>query len=358
MLRFLKIYLLPGAILQSVMIGGGYGTGRELVEFFTRHGMGNGLIGMLASTALISVIFALTLALSNKFKAHDYRTFFKVLLGPGWFTFEILGVLMFVVVLAVMGAAAGEIIYQQFGIPAIVGGIVMLAAVVTLNFFGREWVTRILALWSVLLYSVFFVYFVVVVGGLESDDIGGKFAWEFETGWVTSSLQYALYNAAGIPIILYAAREIETQRQAVSAGLVGGVIAMFPGILFHLSFTGTYPTVLEQDLPVYFMFENLNVPLLQACYLLVLFGTFIETGAGNMQGFIERLDTWWRERTGAALNRLNHATVAAIALSLSGALSVFGIVDLIAEGYGTLAWGYLFVYLIPLFTVGIWRLAK
>ena len=88
------------------MIGGGYGTGRELVEFFTRHGMGNGLIGMLASTALISVIFALTLALSNKFKAHDYRTFFKVLLGPGWFTFEILGVMMFVVVLAVMGAAA------------------------------------------------------------------------------------------------------------------------------------------------------------------------------------------------------------------------------------------------------------
>ena len=48
----------------------------------------------------------------------------------------------------------------------------------------------------------------------------------------------------------------------------------------------------------------------------------------------------------------------AIALLLSGALSVFGIVDLIAEGYGTLAWGYLFVYLIPLFTVGIWRLAK
>ena len=35
MLRLLKIYLLPGAVLQSVMIGGGYGTGRELVEFFT-----------------------------------------------------------------------------------------------------------------------------------------------------------------------------------------------------------------------------------------------------------------------------------------------------------------------------------
>ena len=27
-------YLLPGFIFQSLIIGGGYGTGRELVEFF------------------------------------------------------------------------------------------------------------------------------------------------------------------------------------------------------------------------------------------------------------------------------------------------------------------------------------
>jgi len=26
------------------------------------------------------------------------------------------------------------------------------------------------------------------------------------------------------------------------------------------------------------------------------------------------------------------------------------------QGYGALAWGYLFVYLLPLFTIGLWRL--
>ena len=46
----------------------------------------------------------------------------------------------------------------------------------------------------------------------------------------------------------------------------------------------------------------------------------------------------------------------ASALILAGVLADFGIVDLIAQGYGTIAWGFLFVFLIPLFTVGLYRL--
>ena len=62
------------------------------------------------------------------------------------------------------------------------------------------------------------------------------------------------------------------------------------------------------------------------------------------------------------MKRLSSLSVTGLVLSttalLAGTLSVFGIVNLIAEGYGTLAWGYLFVYLIPLFTVGVYRLLK
>lgn len=358
MWRLLKIYLLPGAILQSVNIGGGYGTGRELVEFFTRFGMGNGFAGMLLATAAMSIVFAATLAVAQRYAAYDYRTFFKLLLGKGWFLFEILGVLLFVVVLAVIGAAAGRIIEEELGLPALFGGLFMLSAVVALNYFGRDWVTRVLAFWSLLLYAVFIAYFLAV---LQLDPLGeaiAVFTFDWSADWVVGGFQYAFYNVAGIPIILYAARAIETRRQAVSAGLIGGLVAMFPAMLFHLSFAGAYPGILEQELPVYAMFAELSLPLLQGAYLIVLFGTFIETGAGNIQGFIERLDTWWRERRGSALGRGQHAAIATTALLLAGGLSSVGIVDLIASGYGTLAWGYLFVYLLPLFTVGLWRLRE
>ena len=356
MLRVLKIYLLPGAVLQSVIVAGGYGTGRELVEFFTRHGMGEGLMGMLLATACMSATFATTLAIAVRYRVYDYRSFFKILLGRFWFLFEMLGVSLFVVVLAVMGAASGAIIHKELGWPAFTGGIVMLVCVVLLNFFGRDWVTRVLASWSVLLYAVFIAYLLAVLASADGGLPGAVFSFEVRSDWMVSALQYALYNVAGVPIILYAARAIETQAQAVSAGLLGGVICMVPGLMFHLSFAGAWPGILGEALPVYAMFESLSLPLLQSFYLLVLFGTFIETGAGNVQGFIERLDTWWAERTGQPLRRVHHGAVAAVALLLSGGLSSVGIVGLIADGYGTLAWGYLVLYLAPLLTIGLLRL--
>lgn len=241
--------------------------------------------------------------------------------------------------------------------PRAVGGATLLVAVVALNFFGREWVTRVLAGWSVFLYLVFAAYFVAVL--LTSEPLpAGTFSWEIRSDWLVSALQYALYNVAAVPVILYAARAIETQRQAVAAGLTGGLITMLPAAMFHLSFATTYPGVVAEALPMYTMFERLSMPLLHALYLIVLFGTFVETGAGNIQGLIERLDTWWRERRGITLSRRTHAMVAATALAASSLLSVVGVVDLIAGGYGRIAWGYLVVFLIPLFTVGLYRLAR
>jgi len=42
---FLK-YLLPGIVFQSVVIAGGYSTGREIVEFFLNFGPGGGSSGL------------------------------------------------------------------------------------------------------------------------------------------------------------------------------------------------------------------------------------------------------------------------------------------------------------------------
>ena len=39
-------YFVPGIVFQSLVIAGGYGTGRELVEFFLQYGTMGGLLGI------------------------------------------------------------------------------------------------------------------------------------------------------------------------------------------------------------------------------------------------------------------------------------------------------------------------
>ena len=354
--RFFRIYVLPGAVLQSVMIGGGYGTGREIVEYFTQYGVWGGMAGLAVATVCIAVVFALSLELSRRFKVYDYRRFFQVLLGRSWIVYEMLVVVLFMLVIAVIGAAAGEILNDEFGLPRLLGVAIILVAVVVLNFYGRELVTRVLAFWSLLLYTVFVIYLATVFVtmsdaftlGLEHNGLG--------EGWFVSGLQYSFYNVTGIPIILYAAMAIKTRRQALTSGLVGALIALIPALMLHLSFIAVYPSILEAELPVYEVFSGLGFALLKLAYLIVLFGTFIETGAGSIQGFIERLDGWWAERHEQPLERLTHGCIAGVAVLLAGSLSALGIVALIADGYGTLAWGFLAVYVGPLLTIGVYKM--
>ena len=44
--RFFRVYIVPGAVFQSIMVGGGYGTGREIVEYFTSYGATGGLFAI------------------------------------------------------------------------------------------------------------------------------------------------------------------------------------------------------------------------------------------------------------------------------------------------------------------------
>ena len=145
MRRFVAVYLVPGAILQSVIIAGGYGTGREVVEYFTQYGVAGGVIGIFVATCCIGVVFVLSLEVARSFRTYDYRTFFQVLLGRYWFLYEILVVMLFMLVIAVIGAAAGEILNRELGLGTGVGVAIILVAVVVLNFYGRELVTRVLA---------------------------------------------------------------------------------------------------------------------------------------------------------------------------------------------------------------------
>ena len=54
--------------------------------------------------------------------------------------------------------------------------------------------------------------------------------------------------------------------------------------------------------------------------------------------------------------RRTRAGIAILCVLVSGGLSSIGVVDLIAKGYGTMAWGFLVLYVGPLLTVGIYRL--
>jgi uncharacterized membrane protein YkvI len=354
-------YLLPGFVFQSVVIAGGYGTGREIVEFFLTLGPIRGLLAMVLVTMTVwSLVAAVSYELARRFQTYEYRSFFRRLLGRGWISFELSYAALLLLVLAVIGAAAGSIVEETFGLPYSIGVIGVLLAVGALVFFGSAAIERVMSGWSVVLYIV---YAILMVWSFRrfGPQIGEAFAirpdvWATRE-WVIGGVRYAAYNLALVPVVLFAVRHIRTRREALSAGLLTGIIGIVPAVLFYTAMAGHYPEILVRPIPANHLLEQLGSRPFQLAFQLVLFGTLIETGTGMIHAVNERLAGAFGER-GLALPRLVRPATALILLGCALLLTRFGLVDLIAKGYGTLTWFFLAIYVIPVLTIGIWKLAR
>jgi len=354
--RIFRVYIVPGAVFQSVMVGGGYGTGREVVEYFTSFGALGGLLGIGVASVVLAAILMVTFEYSRRYSLYDYRSFFKSLLGPGWVAFEVLIILLFLLVLAVLAAAAGNISRDNFGIPYIGGLSVMLAIVGLLTFFGQKVIEKALTFWSFFLYAVFIAFFIAV---FRSDAVSLTVAFDSasaQNGWWGSGFKYALYNLAVAPLLLYVVRGLKTRRETLISGAVAGFIALAPAVIFHVAFLAAWPVVLGEAIPVYWMLTQLGTTSLLVLFSVMLFGTFIETGAGMLQGINDRVNSYLVEKRRTSLSPLQCMLIAVTAILVSAGLSLLGITSLIAKGYGTMSWGFLVVYVIPLMTIGVRRI--
>lgn len=356
MKRSVQIYVIPAAIFISVVMGGGYGTGREVIEFFTRYGLVGGLLGIATAACIFTVVLACTYEFARVFQAYDYRRFFGHLIGRFWICFEVLYLLLFVLVLGVVGSAADNILQQELGVPEWVGMISVLALVVVLVYFGRHTVEKVLTLWSIGMYLVFILYFAQMLDYGGSEVFTSVRQGETLDGWLAGGALYAMYNLATAPVVLFATRAIQSRRESIIAATITGIAVMIPAVLFHLSYTVGYPSVLEQPLPNYWMINQYGSPLLMGLFLVALLGTLVETGAGLVQGLIERIEAVLKPDEGQALSHWHRGCIALAALAVGALMSTLGIVTLIAQGYSALSVGMALVYIIPVCSLGIYKI--
>jgi uncharacterized membrane protein YkvI len=350
----MRVYVIPGAVLQSVIVGGGYGTGREIVEYFTQYGPLGGLLAMFVTAICFWVVLGATYEFARVFQVYDYRNFFKVLIGPAWPIFEVLYVLMLILTLAVVASAAGEILRESFDLPYALGLTMILVLIGVLVFFGRDVIAKVLTLWSFFLYAVFGIYFVLAFSRFP-EMIGGAFLEsDLGEGWMLSGFKYAMYNLSIVPAILFAMRDIETRKEAIGSAAMSALICLVPALMFHITFVSGIPEIYEQTVPIYWMTGRIGASFLVILYVVVLFGTFVETGAGFIQGINERIDVYLQETNKPPLRNLTRSAIGIVGMLGSAGLATLGIVRLIADGYGTMAWAFLIIYVFPVVTYGIY----
>jgi len=261
-----------------------------------------------------------------------------------------------IVVLSVIAAAAGEVAESLFAAPPVAGTLALLLAIGILTFYGSHLVEQFMGGWSILLYIS---YFTLVVWSLSlfGEDIKQSFSQaSIGSGWILDGVRYAGYNLAVVPTVLFCINHLTRRKEAIAAGLLAGLIGMLPAVFLFIAMMGQYPQIGEAPIPSTALLARIGSPWFSVVFQLVLLGTLVQTGVGLIHGVNERIASTLHDsgKTMPGLARPAIATTMSLVALLFA--SKFGLVTLIAQGYGLLTFGFIAVFVIPVLTVGVYKI--
>lgn len=359
-------YLLPGVVLQSVLIGGGYATGREIVEYGAKFGALGWLagIGTFIGFALVAI---LSFELIRLTRAYDYKSFIKEIGGPLWVVFDIIYILFMVIIIAVMASATGSIVEQTLGLNYWTGVVGIVIVVGVLNFYGEHLIERFETYGTIVLYAGYIIFAILVITANH-----GNMSTVFATGdtsfvedasipkIIWTGILYCAYNLVVIPASFFTLKRQTKRKETVVSGLIAGILMTIPWFLTYFAVMCFYPNadVIGATVPWLAMMQGVAGPVVISLFGVVMGWTLIETSTGIIHAAIERLNSGLEDIGKKRMTRPQQAIVTLVVLISAMVFSKIGIIDLIAKFYNALAYAFIIIYLVPLLTVGVYKIVK
>lgn len=360
-MHYLKRIFLPGIILQSVLIGGGYATGREIVEYGARFGAGGWICG-LAIFFGFSLMSMLSIEVCRQWHVYDYKSLLKKMIGQGWIVYEIVYLLGAILTIAVMASAAGEILSITLGFPKWVGVVLIVVLVGFLNYKGEAVIAKLETVGTVALFAAYFVFAYVVITNRGNEVMAVFNSWNTDyqptppaMGMLLwTGILYVGYNLGVYPASFFTFKGIRSTRESILAGAMAGMLMTIPWFLTYFAFMGYYPdpSVIGASVPWLVILKNFH-PVLIVIFGIVVGWTLVETATGMIHAFISRIEVEIHARQGVPVKKIVKAGISTIALLLALLLAQVGIIDLVAKGYMLMAYAMIAVFGIPLLYYGL-----
>lgn len=279
------------AVYVGTVVGAGFATGREIVEFFTKYGV-FGLAGILLAGFLFISIGTKMLILSKRIKARSYQDLMTFLFGGkiGGFV----NVFMLVVLLgltSIMLSGAGAVFKEQLNLPIKLGVIITILLTIAVMIFGVK------GLFSVNIIVVPMLILFCTILGVQSFSIEPLFMLPEETSaslrWVISAFSYAAFNLTMASAVLVPlASEINDEKVLRRGGMIGGILLTVILISSHFALS-TLSNIMQYDIP---MAEVMKTTILSLyfIYIAVIYGEIFTSVIGNLYGLEKQITSFMK----------------------------------------------------------------
>ncbi|RFU71041.1 hypothetical protein D0469_03630 [Peribacillus saganii] len=280
------------AVYVGTIVGAGFATGREIVEFFTRFGF-SGFIGILIAGYLFIVIGAKIMVLSAKIGADSYEILNNYLFGERIARYiNIIFLVMLLGVTSVMISGAGAVFEEQLGLPRNVGTLltIFLAAAVLMAGIKGLFAVNSFVVPIMILFSIILCVLTVNGAGFHNALLGSNV---HEAGWraMVSPFSYAAFNLALAQVVLVPiANEVKDKRMIYRGAVLGGVFLTVILLTSHISLS-TLTDVDQYSIPTAELMKN-AASSLYWIFIFVIYGEIFTSVIGNLFGLGRQIQTY------------------------------------------------------------------
>jgi uncharacterized membrane protein YkvI len=277
------------AVYVGTVVGAGFATGREIVEFFSRFGF-VGLIGMLMSGYILIFLGSKLMVISARINAKSYEEFNQYLFGEKiGKVVNLLLMLMLIGVCAVMLAGAGAVFEEQLGLSKASGVIITIALSIIVMLVGIK------ALFAVNMFVVPLMItfsFILMVLSLRLPHFIDQLLYipYVKDGWtaVIAPFSYTAFNLSLAQAVLVpVAAEVKDERTIKRGGMLGGAALTIILITSHMTLV-MLPNFASYEIPMAIIMKSL-VPGLYWIFVLVIYGEIFTSVIGNVFGLEKQI---------------------------------------------------------------------
>lgn len=351
------------SILFSSHAGGGFASGNQANNFYINSGWPAVFSAVLAMALMT---FGITQALKMYMTRglNGYAELFKELWAPySWVEIfvEIFYYVMFIVGISTSIAGAASAFDQFFGVPYIIGALIISIVVLAIVIFGAT-VLRIAAsaMTIIILVTALTIYIFGIMKGQYSaaDFMSASMAadgFSKVPHAIIQSFAYAGFQMFAVPALIGVSGALTDGKAASRSMIISFVmnaVALSLSCIMLMMWQPYYTSVEKgTTLPVLTSLQSMNVPILTVLYTICLILCMISTASTGVFGltnkFIEK-----KPFVNMKSERTRRVILAVIAIVLGFALSLVGLTNLVAYGYRYCGYLSAIVIVIPLCIIG------
>lgn len=276
---------------MGAVIGAGFASGQELVQFFVNYGS-LGFWGVILAGSLFAVFGGLLLLWANARHLDNYQSVLKSLFGQRWSIIidSLLAVFLFLGI-CTMFAASGAVFYEHVNQSKTTGIMLAYFGVLGFLFTGRKGMVSsfnlLVPIKFLLLLTV--AGYAAIAGGVTSPSsaMPGHLINPSVGNWTLASVLYVAYNFSLAMVVLAEYQPITTFRDGVRGAFFGGLALGLVALVCYYALLPCMPVIIHYEIPMLYVAGAISTPA-KAVYMVVLWIGILTTAIANTYGFAQR----------------------------------------------------------------------